>query len=87
MARIAANEPWSHNWTAHQRRDGCWQQGSICLDFSRVSLPVYVVSGWSDNYSESIPHLLKSLSGPRLGLIGPWAHSFPYDVTVGPAIG
>ncbi len=87
MARIAANEPWSHIWMAHQRRDAYWQQGSICQDFSAVRVPVYAVSGWADNYSEAIPRLLAGLSGPRLGLIGPWAHSFPHDVTLGPAIG
>ena len=44
-------------------------------------------SGWADNYSESIPRLLAALKGPRLGLIGPWAHSYPFDATVAPAIG
>ena len=87
MGRIAANEPWSHIWMAHQRRDAYWQQGLICQDFSAIKALVYAVSGWADNYSEAIPRLLKNLSGPRLGLIGPWAHSFPHDVTVGPAIG
>ena len=87
MDRIAANEPWAHIWMAHQRRDAYWQQGSVCQDFSAIKVPVYAVSGWSDNYSEAIPRLLAGLSCPRLGLIGPWAHSFPHDVTVGPAIG
>ena len=50
-------------------------------------IPVYAASGWADNYSEAIPRLLAGLTCPRLGLIGPWAHSFPHDVTVGPAIG
>jgi predicted acyl esterase len=71
----------------HQRRDAYWQQGSVCQDFSRIQIPVYAASGWADNYSESIPRLLAGLTCPRLGLIGPWAHSFPHDVTVQPAIG
>ncbi len=87
LDRCAANQPWSHIWMAHQRRDAYWQQGSICQDFSRVKIPVYAVSGWADNYSEAVPRLIANLTGPRLGLIGPWAHSFPHDVTVGPAIG
>jgi putative CocE/NonD family hydrolase len=87
MDRIAANEPWSHIWMAHQRRDTYWKQGSICEDFARIKVPVYAVSGWADNYSEAIPRMLEHLTCPRLGLIGPWAHSFPHDVTVGPAIG
>lgn len=87
QARMAHNTPWIIEWMKHQRRDDFWKQGSICEDFSAVQVPVYAVSGWADNYSESVPRLLAGLSGPRLGLIGPWAHSYPYDVTVEPAIG
>jgi uncharacterized protein len=87
LARMQANHPWGLLWLSHQRRDTYWKQGSVCEDFSAIKVPVYAVSGWSDNYSESIPRLLAGLTVPRRGLIGPWAHSFPLDVTVGPAIG
>jgi uncharacterized protein len=87
LARIKHNHPWILDWMQHQRRDDFWKQGSVCEDFSRITIPVYAVSGWADNYSESVPRLLAGLSGPRLGLIGPWAHSFPHDVAVQPAIG
>ena len=87
QARMEANAPWILTWLAHQSRDAYWRQGSVCEDFSRITIPVYAVSGWADNYSESVPRLLAGLKGPRLGLIGPWAHSFPHDVTVQPAIG
>ncbi len=87
MQRIAHNTPWILNWMQHQRRDDYWKQGSVCEDFSRISIPVYAVSGWADNYSESVPRLLANLKGPRLGLNGPWAHSYPHDVAVRPAIG
>ncbi|NMM43345.1 CocE/NonD family hydrolase [Rhodospirillaceae bacterium KN72] len=86
-ARWAHNQPWILQWLAHQRRDDYWKQGSVCEDFSKITIPVYAVSGWADNYSESVPRLLAGLSGPRLGLIGPWAHSFPHDAAVQPAIG
>ena len=87
MDRIKANRPWIIEWLQHQRRDAFWKHGSVCEDFSAITIPVYAVSGWADNYSESVPRLLAGLSGPRLGLIGPWAHSYPHDVTVEPAIG
>ena len=86
-ARMAHNEPWILNWLNHQRRDDYWKQGSVCEDFSKIKVPVYAVSGWADNYSEAVPRLLAGLSVPRLGLIGPWAHSYPHDVAVEPAIG
>ncbi len=87
LNRINANTPWIIDWLHHQRRDAFWKHGSICEDFSAITIPVYAVSGWADNYSEAVPRLLAGLSGPRLGLIGPWAHSYPYDVTVDPPIG
>ena len=85
--RMQANTPWAHIWMRHQRRDAYWKQGSVCEDYAKITIPVYAVSGWADNYSEAVPRLLAGLRGPRLGLIGPWAHSYPHDVTVQPAIG
>ncbi|MEZ5913562.1 MAG: CocE/NonD family hydrolase [Paracoccaceae bacterium] len=87
MARIRHNSPWILPWLTHQRRDTYWKQGSVCEDFDAITIPVLAVSGWADNYSESVARLLAGLSGPRLGLVGPWAHSFPHDVAVHPAIG
>ncbi|MEZ5798065.1 MAG: CocE/NonD family hydrolase [Paracoccaceae bacterium] len=87
LQRIQANEPWGLTWLAHQRRDAYWQHGSVCQDFAAIRVPVYAVSGWADNYSEAVPRLLAGLTVPCRGLIGPWAHSFPQDVTVEPAIG
>jgi uncharacterized protein len=86
-ARMEHNRPWFLDWLKHQRRDDYWKQGSVCEDFQAIQIPVYAVSGWADNYAESVPRLLAGLSVPRRGLIGPWAHSFPHDVTVEPAIG
>lgn len=86
-ARCQANVPWAHIWFAHQHRDTYWRHGSVCEDFSAIQVPVYAVSGWADNYSEAVPRLVANLRSPCLGLIGPWAHSYPNDVTVGPAIG
>lgn len=87
QARMAHQRPWITDWLRHQRRDDFWKQGSVCEDFSAIKVPVYAVSGWADNYSESVPRLLAGLDVPRRGLIGPWAHSYPHDVTVEPAIG
>jgi putative CocE/NonD family hydrolase len=85
--RVEHNTPWILEWLRHQRRDAYWKQGSVCEDFSRIRVPVYAVSGWADNYSEAVPRLLAGLSCPRRGLIGPWAHSYPHDPAVAPAIG
>lgn len=85
--RREANIPWIIEWMKHQRRDDYWKQGSVCEDFAAITIPVYAVSGWADNYSESVPRLMAGLTCSRRGLIGPWAHSYPHDVSVKPAIG
>ena len=88
LDRIEANDPWGLIWLDHQRRDDYWKQGSVCEDFSAIQIPVYAVSGWADNYSEAVPRLLAGLGPDKVrGLVGPWAHSYPHDVTVEPAIG
>lgn len=87
QARMEANRPWALDWIRHQRRDEFWQRGSISDDYSQVECAVYAISGWGDNYSESIPRLLAGLRSPRKGLIGPWAHQYPHHGKPGPAIG
>ena len=77
---------WPALWMAHQSRDAYWRHGSICEDFSAIELPVLAVGGWSDAYTNAVPRLLSGLDGPRLGIVGPWAHIYPQDGSPGPAI-
>lgn len=74
-------------WTEHQRRDEYWRQGSVCEDPAAIECAVFAVGGWADAYTNAVPRLLASLSAPRLGLIGPWGHSYPHLARPGPAIG
>ncbi len=74
-------------WAAQQHRNAYWEQGSACEDWSRIEVPVFAVGGWADAYSNAIPRLLENLPGPRLGLIGPWAHHYPHQAVPGPSIG
>jgi len=85
--RLHASGLWLDIWLQHQHRDKYWQHGSICEDFSQVQTPVMAVSGWADGYSNAVFRLLENLSGPRLGLIGPWSHKYPHLGVPGPAIG
>ncbi|SLN27237.1 CocE/NonD family hydrolase [Oceanibacterium hippocampi] len=86
-ARIEAVEPSPMVWMRHSSRDEYWRHGSVCEDWSAIRCPVYAIGGWADGYTNAIPRLLENLSGPRKGLIGPWAHAFPHDAVPGPAIG
>ncbi|MCW8327647.1 CocE/NonD family hydrolase [Photobacterium sp. SDRW27] len=85
--RLQGSGLWLDTWLRHQHRDAYWQHGSICEDFSKVQTPVMAVSGWADGYSNAVFRLLSNLTGPRLGLIGPWSHKYPHIGIPGPAIG
>jgi putative CocE/NonD family hydrolase len=87
LERLEAVTPWIEPWLTHQRRDEYWKQGSVCEEYAAIKCPVYAVGGFVDGYTNSVPRLLESLSVPRKGLIGPWAHAFPDDALPGPSIG
>jgi putative CocE/NonD family hydrolase len=85
--RLEKTPPFIEAWLRHQRRDAYWQHGSVCEDYAAIDIPVFAVGGWADAYVNAVPRLLAGLRGPRRGLIGPWAHTFPETGTPGPAIG
>jgi putative CocE/NonD family hydrolase len=78
---------WPLLWLKQQRRGAYWQHGSICENYADVQVPVFLVGGWADAYTNAIPRMLEHLKVPRKGVIGPWAHIYPQDGTPAPAIG
>ncbi|HKF60293.1 MAG TPA: CocE/NonD family hydrolase, partial [Dongiaceae bacterium] len=74
-------------WLKHQRRDAFWKHSSICEDWSAITCPVYLVSGWADGYSNTVARMLEHLQCPKKGLVGPWAHKYPHFGKPGPQIG
>ncbi len=86
LDRLNAVEPWLKTWLDHQGRDDYWRQGSICEDWSKIQIPVYLVSGWADGYTDALFRMMAHLQGPKKGLVGPWAHDFPHQALPGPAI-
>ncbi|MET0596780.1 MAG: CocE/NonD family hydrolase [Mesorhizobium sp.] len=85
--RLAASRSLSEVWLDHQRRDAYWRQGSVCEDYSAIECAVMAVCGWQDSYSNFVPRLLANLPGPKLGIVGPWSHSYPCRGAPGPLIG
>ena len=86
MQRLHGSGLWLETWLEHQCRDDYWRHGSVCEDFSQIQAAVYAVSGWADGYCNSVFRLLEGLPGPRKGLVGPWAHTYPHVGKPGPAI-
>ncbi|WP_366658321.1 CocE/NonD family hydrolase [Fodinicurvata sp. EGI_FJ10296] len=87
LDRLRHSGLWLKNWLEHQTRDEFWRHGSVAEDYTRIEVPVYAVSGWADGYCRSVFRLMENLSGPRKGLIGPWAHKYPHLGKPGPAVG
>lgn len=87
LERLEQQDFWLMRWLEHQTRDEFWKHGSVCEDYAAIEAAVYAVGGWADGYSNAIPRLLEGLSCPRKGLVGPWAHNWPFDGRPGPAIG
>jgi len=87
LERLDGSGLWLETWLRHQRRDDYWKHGSVCEDYDAIQVPVYIVSGWADGYTNAGVRLLAGLSAPCKGLVGPWAHMYPHEGKPGPAIG
>lgn len=71
-------------WLRHQRLDSYWKRASVSEHYERIRCPVFAVGGWADGYHNAILRLMRSLSGPRKALIGPWQHIYPHYTSPGP---
>lgn len=87
VERLENNGCWLFDWFRHQRRCDFYAHGSICENYSDIEVPVYMVGGWADGYTNTIFRTLENLSSPKKGLIGPWAHRYPHFAEPGPRIG
>lgn len=74
------------NWLKHQRRDGFWEHGSVCEDYSKIKAKVLAIGGWADGYKNAVPALVENLDGAK-GITGPWVHLYPHIAVPEPRIG
>ena len=87
LERLEHTPPFAQAWIAHQRRDAFWKHGSVCEEFDAIQVPVYMVGGWQDAYTDAVFRFLGGYGGPAKGLVGPWGHLYPQSGAPGPAIG
>jgi putative CocE/NonD family hydrolase len=85
--RLDGTPPFVDTWLEHSQRDAYWRHGSVCEDYGAIRCAVLAVGGWADGYPNTIVRLLDGLDAPCRGIIGPWAHNYPYAGRPGPAIG
>ncbi|KAK7198195.1 X-pro, dipeptidyl-peptidase,serine peptidase, Clan SC, family S15 [Novymonas esmeraldas] len=69
------------DWAEHQRYDDYWKHGSIQEDYSAIQVPVLLIEGWADSYTNALFHLLEKLNVPCKAICGPWVHAYPQDGT------
>lgn len=82
------NQPFlAPQWASHQSRDAYWKHGSICEDWSRMTIPVLNIGGWADNYMNTLGHVMTHHPGVAQGIMGPWVHQYPHSAVPGPQIG
>ena len=87
LERLDKTPPFIHDWISHQRRDEFWKHGSVCEDYSDIEVPVYMVGGWQDGYTDAIFRFIEGYGGISKGLCGPWGHLYPQSGLPKPAIG
>ncbi len=85
--RLDATPAFIDTWLEHPQRDAYWQHGSVCENYAAIRCPVMAVGGWADGYTNAVMRLLDGLDVPCRGIIGPWAHQYPYAARPGPGIG
>ncbi|HCY99150.1 MAG: peptidase S15 [Rhodobacterales bacterium RIFCSPHIGHO2_02_FULL_62_130] len=87
LRRLEA-EPWlAPRWADMQERNDYWKHGSVCEDYSRMTVPVLSWGGWADNYMNTVSHLVENVPAPVKGIVGPWVHQYPHTAVPGPQVG
>ncbi len=85
--RLDGTPAFVDRWMEHSQRDAYWKHGSIRENYTAIRCPVLMVGGWADGYTNAIIRVLNGLDVPCRGIIGPWAHQYPYAGRPGPSIG
>jgi len=82
--RIEETPAWVVSWLRHQQDGPYWRNGSLRPLYSRIEVPVFIVSGWRDGYRSAGLRMAQKLGAPWQLLAGPWAHFSPDRGVPGP---
>jgi uncharacterized protein len=78
--------PWFLLYLQHQHDGPFWRRASLRPDYSRITIPTFLIGGFLDGYRDSIPRMMAGLRAPVKAIVGPWNHTFPHDADPGPEI-
>jgi putative CocE/NonD family hydrolase len=78
--------PWFLTYIKQQRDGEFWRKNSLRWNDQSIQVPVYLISGLLDDYTDCIPWILENMNVPIKAVIGPWAHAWPDTGVPGPNI-
>ena len=85
--RLTAQQFLPSVWLRHQNRDAYWQHGSVCENYESITAATLAIGGWGDAYKNTVSHLVRNLTAPVKGIVGPWVHKYPHFAVPEPRIG
>jgi putative CocE/NonD family hydrolase len=84
-ARLAATPIWLFAWMRQQVDGPYWRRGSLAPDYDRLTVPTFIVGGWSDEYVDPVFRLAANVTrAPVRALVGNWVHGWPDSAFPGP---
>jgi uncharacterized protein len=86
LARRFDSEPWLLTWLGQQQDGPYWRRNSLRTDYSRLTVPAFLITGWWDGYRDSVFRMTQNAHAPVRALIGPWNHTWPHIAVPGPAV-
>ena len=84
--RLEKTPHYLERWLKHQHNDVYWLNNSVDVNYSKIKIPVYAISGHADCWPNTVSRLLKNLDVPTRGLQGPWCHRYPHLGIPGPTV-
>jgi uncharacterized protein len=76
--RLDRTPVWLFEWLRRQRDGPYWRQGSVAPHWDRLTTPMFLIGGWTDEYVDATLRMLeRCINAPRRALIGNWVHSYP----------
>uniref|UniRef100_A0A1I8FTX2 DNA topoisomerase 2 n=1 Tax=Macrostomum lignano TaxID=282301 RepID=A0A1I8FTX2_9PLAT len=67
------HRPWIDRWLRHQTPDDYWRRGSVRFGLNQLTVPVLLIGGWHDLYSDALLRLADRLPNTAsCALLGPW---------------
>ncbi|WP_343563347.1 CocE/NonD family hydrolase [Kiloniella sp. b19] len=86
LERLEAMPFLAQEWMSHPDRDDYWKHGSVCEDYSRITIPVLAMGGMHDGYRNTMAHLAENLQSPVKAVAGPWGHKYPHISMIEPSV-